>query len=266
MFHSDTIPIMILSRKKLLTAFAAALTLVAVPAAFTACDDAVNEHHTTYFYPQNVNGNIAYADQTVDSVRVISTDSWTLSNKVDWYDVSVAVKGGTQLNEISQTIPSGVVGSVRLDLNFKPNTTGSIRQSQLVVVSAEGKIGSVTRPVAQLPYLHILVPNVQTTTVDGKTSYTFSLKAAKNGKLLLGTGAASTESPSLIFIVYSKDATLTSSADWVVPAKTGDFATATSQTVPLTVSPNETGAERTATLTLTSAGVSSVITLTQQGA
>ena len=54
-----------------------------------ACDsDNDNEYHSTYFYPLSSNGIETYADQTVDSVRVISYDSWSLDNNCDWCVIS----------------------------------------------------------------------------------------------------------------------------------------------------------------------------------
>ncbi|MBQ5909468.1 MAG: hypothetical protein IIW85_03980, partial [Bacteroidaceae bacterium] len=44
---------------------------------FAACTESSYEYHQTYFYPQQPGGKMMYADQTLDTTRVISYDSWT---------------------------------------------------------------------------------------------------------------------------------------------------------------------------------------------
>ena len=65
------------------------LAVVAASLAFTACvDDGGNEYHSTSFYPMTSSGIQCFADQTVDSVRVISYDSWSLTNSCPWMEIS----------------------------------------------------------------------------------------------------------------------------------------------------------------------------------
>lgn len=220
--------------------------------ALTSCSEATNEYHSTQFYPVTTDGIVAYADQTVDSTRVISYDSWTLTNETDWFDVSLQ---DGQKNNLSVTIPSGYVGSMRLDLRFQPNTTGKVRQSLLTVKSSYDKIGSVSTPVSQQPYLNISYPAPYLET-SSATMPTFSLNltSAKSSYPLTSY---------VTFTVYTSDATLSTSADWITIEKTSGFTASVKEKVNLTVQANTTGASRTATLTLTSNGISSTINVTQ---
>ncbi len=228
------------------------LCAAAAVLALTSCNEGTNEYHSTQFYPVSSEGIVAYADQTVDSTRVISYDSWTLNNTADWFDVSVQ---GGQKNNISVTIPAGYVGSMRLDLSFQPNNTGKTRQSQLAVVSSFEKIGTVSTPVVQQPYLNISYPSAYKETTSA-TMPTFSLN-------LTATKSSYPLTSYVTFTVYTADATLTSSADWITPEKTSGFTASVKEKVNLTVQANTTGQARTATLTLTSNGISTNITVNQ---
>ena len=87
--------------------------------------------------------------------------------------------------------------------------------------------------------------------------------------VFIGPPIRSAPPSTLAFIPYDKDSTthsLTSDADWLmVPAR---FArpTAGAHSVDLEVRPNPTAGERTAHVTLTSNGVSTVITYVQAAA
>ncbi len=228
--------------------FAAATAALAL----TSCSEATNEYHSTQFYPVSNDGIIAYADQTVDSTRVISYDSWTLTNTADWFDVSLQ---DGQKNNLSVTIPAGYVGSMRLDLRFQPNATGKSRQSQLAVVSSFDKIGTVSTPVTQQPYLNISYPApYKETSTATMPTFSLNLTSSKSSYPLTSY---------ITFTVYTSDATLTSSADWVTPEKTSGFTASVKEKVNLTIQANTTGQTRTATLTLTSNGISNVVTINQ---
>ena len=123
--------------------------------ALTACDnDSTNEQHGTSFYPITVGGIETFADQTVDSVRVMSFDSWTLKNTSDW--CSVRAEG--QENNISVKVPEGYISSTRLDFRLQPNTTGKLRSNRIDVVSSYAKIGTVSTVLTQYPHHNITSP------------------------------------------------------------------------------------------------------------
>lgn len=228
------------------------LAVATATLALTSCSEATNEYHSTQFYPVTTDGIVAYADQTVDSTRVISYDSWTLTNTTDWFDVSLQ---DGQKNNLSVTIPAGYVGSMRLDLRFQTNTTGKTRQSQLAVVSAYDKIGTVSTIVTQQPYLNISYPSpYKATSTDAMPTFSLNLTSSKSSYPLTSY---------VTFTVYTADATLTSSADWITPEKTSGFTANVKEKINLTIQANTTGQTRTATLTLTSYGISTPITINQ---
>ena len=226
------------------------LAAAAVLCTCYACSDGSNEFHSTYFYPQNARGIETYADQILDSVKVVSYDSWTHKNTADWVEVVTLADGKRQVNDIAVTVPAGYYSFTRLDFNMQPNTTGEIRYTPIQVTSSFEKIGTVATILTQYPYLNIAQPAVEQN-ADTK-AFEFKLSLA----------ATQTESR-IVFTPYAGDATLTSSASWLVPEKTTDFEQYAKQTVTLQIEKNETETPRTATLTLTSRGISNVISVTQ---
>ena len=230
--------------KSILCAAIAAITLA-------SCGESTSEQHTTAFLPVNGRGIETYADQTTDSIRVISTDTWTLTNNTDWMDVKVTALN--QTNNMNVAIQPGYFVSTRLDFEIQPNTTGRTRSALLQVNSSFAKIGTVTNQLVQYPFLNISTPAPRTS----DNGVTFNLD------FIATTNEASTN---IVFTVHSADATLTSSADWLTVSQANGFTPHATQRVTVTAARNATGAARTATLTLTSAGISSVINVTQPAA
>ena len=221
-----------------------------------ACDsDNDNEYHSTYFYPLSSSGIETYADQTVDSVRVISFGSSSLENNCDWCVVS----SNGQQAPLQITIPAGYMASSRLDFALQPNQTGRLRTNRIAVVSSYGKVGTVSQVLVQYPHLNIQYP-------DGVISGSGSDYACKYSLSIAAAGVAPSGSkPYVKFIVYTDDARLSSSADWLVPAETSGFNKYEAVKVELNAEANPGTEERTATLTLTSNGVSTPITISQLG-
>ncbi len=221
-----------------------------------ACDsDNDNEYHSTYFYPLSSNGIETYADQTVDSVRVISYDSWSLDNNCDWCVIS----SNGQQTPLRITIPAGYVASSRLDFALQPNQTGRLRTNRIAVVSSYGKVGTISQMLVQYPHLNVTFP-------DGVISGSGTDYACKFSLSIPAAGVApSGNKPFVKFVVYTDNATLSSSADWLVPAETSGFRKYEKVKVELNAEPNPGTQERTATLTLTSNGVNTPITISQLG-
>ena len=223
--------------------------------ALSACDtDTTNEQHGTSFYPLTVGGIETYCDQTVDSVRVMSFDSWTLDNTSDWCTMSAE----GQKNNISIQVPAGYISSTRLDFRLQPNNTGKLRATRIEVKSSYAKIGTVATTLSQYPHHNITSPAGQYGT-GNEYSRTFSLNVPAEGVNSYGS------KPYVKFTVYAEGATLTASEEWLVPEKTGDFKPNQQQLVDLTVQPNLTTEQREAELSLSSAGVKTVIRVTQAG-
>lgn len=226
---------------------------VAAVFALVSCESGGNEYHSTYFYPMD-SGIMTYADQTYDSVKVVSTDSWTLDNNSEW----CTIRNNGQVAPFSVNIPAGYIAATRLDLALLPNNTGAIRSNTIEVQSSYAKIGKVMQTLVQMPFLNISSPTPMKQTVNENTQYTFTLTVPANGQ------AAGGKDPSISFTVYASGATLTTSDNsWLVPEQTSGFEKDKTQEVAVKVSANATGAERTGTLTLTSNGISTPITVKQ---
>ncbi len=228
---------------------------IAAAFALTSCEDIKNEYHSTYF-ATNENPVTTYADQYVDSVHVVSYDTWSLTNTTDW----VKVYYKSQCNNIKVDVLPGFASVSRLDLTLQPNTTGKMRQTILSAVSSYDKIGTVMMPLVQMPYLNITSPKVKKITNENKeTEYKFKLE------LLQGGLALDRSKPYISFTVYGDAATLTSSETWIKPSRKADFPKYQTQKVDLLVETNYTKKDRTATLTLMSNGIATTIEVMQRG-
>lgn len=217
-----------------------------------SCIGGDNENHGTSIY--NNKGQMGptelYADQTLDSIFVISYDSWSArTENVDWLEIS----------DKTCKVPAGYIVTQTVLLKTTPNTTGKVRGGQIVISPEYAEFGPLTTGITQFPWLNITAPVAQYEQVDDKdkgekyvvAKFEAPINAADNYALLACT-------------VYA-DATLTSDAAWLsVPndvqtLKPGNYG------VKFVVEPNSGAEERVAHVTLTSNGVSNVITYTQKG-
>lgn len=230
-----------------------ALTMVC-GLALTSCDlDSSSENHQTAFLPLNAQGRLLYADQTTDTLAVQSTDSWRLE---------VAATNSTPFFTITPTeykVPANHLAVVPIVMTSTPNTTGEIRNAQLRLTTVFEKLGTLQMPVMQTSWLNILAP--APTTLGGRddkaVAPTFTARvAAEGGK------------SKLIFRLYSNDKAqqrVISEADWLaVPAHQDGYGAGRHE-VELTVAPNPTKTERTTTVSISSAGVTTKVSYTQAG-
>ena len=237
--------------KTLLSLFAALIALLALP----SCNfDEEREHHLLSLSYLNADALHLYADQTTDTLTLTATDSWHLDLQYLHADDANHLK----ISPTARQLPAGNKAAIatKLICNLTPNTGDSVRQVKVRVTPATDHIEPLNFSVIQHPHLHIQYPEAQ---YDPKT------------KKVVFIGAPHRKEPTatLAFILYDKDSTthsLTSDADWLtVPAR---FArpTAGEHSVDLEVRPNPTASERTAHVTLTSNGISTVITYVQAAA
>ena len=91
---------------------------------------------------------ILYADQTVDSLRFYTYDSWTVTPAVDW----ISVDGDSHL-DISYDYSKCYLG--RVFLAVEPNTTGKTRYGNVLVQSYDY---SYSAPFVQLGMLKVTHP------------------------------------------------------------------------------------------------------------
>ncbi len=248
-----------------------AAALVVCAAGVASCSDEDTGYHSTYFYPLNGGNKELFADQTSDSVVVCSYDTWTASVSGEWLNVTLSGKSAPFTVEV----PDGYVSRTVMSLVLQPNTTGKVRSAAVCAASSCTKIGTVQQGVVQYPFLKITNPTVERTTdKDGATSYSFSMTGvAKDGyyHAFDSQGAETKTQPSVSFTVFADGATLTSGSEWISIVPTTDsegktvegYTKNTAHTVKLSVQSNETGAQRTGSVTLTSNGVSTTVYITQ---
>lgn len=221
-----------------------------VAALSTSCSESEYEFHQTYFTPQEPNGKILYADQVVDSTRVISYDPWTATTAFN--------AGADAWFNITPTECTFIAGeqfaSTRININGSVNNTGKNRSGHIVVKSYD----TVGMLVKQTTWLNIIRPFGKAENYDNEGN----LLTEEDRKMTFAGSTISTANQFEIeFVVYADGATLSTDADWLVPAETtfkaGKYIVAVVAQENLATDP------RTANLILTSNGISTPITITQ---
>lgn len=109
-----------------------------------SCDGETERHELT----PDVSSIIIYADETIDSLRFYTFDSWTVTPQVDW----ITVEGNTHLDLVHD---NSVRYLCRVILNVKPNTTGKTRKGTVLVQSYDY---SYSAPFVQLGLLKVSHP------------------------------------------------------------------------------------------------------------
>lgn len=243
--------------KKMISSSIAAVALVL---SLASCSSGTNEYHTTYFNPLRPNGIEMFADQTIDSTRIVSTDNWSFQiQAADW--LTATYKG--QQSPFSETVKAGyLVQSDRITLTATPNTTGKERGALLSATSAFSKIGTTMTQVRQYPMLNITTPSCEISTENNQKQYIFRTYVDAAGK------TSGSVNPKVTFTVYADGATLRSNDEWitVMPKTLGKenvYTPNEKQEVNLAIAENKGTEKRTGTLTLTSNGISNTITIVQ---
>ena len=219
------------------------LPLLALVLALAACTEGSYEHHASYFYPQRPDGQLLYADQTMDTTLIYSLDSWQATKEGDWFSITPE----------SFEVRPGVSIFTKMTFTTTPNTTGKGRTG-LVTIHA---YHTISQSLYQTPWLNITYPFAQYTKGE---DHTFATRKATFRMALLSSATSS----QVRFTTYAENATLTSNAEWVTPEKT-IFLAPNNYEVKLTIQPNKSKDPRSAQLTLTSAGISTPIVVEQAG-
>lgn len=209
-----------------------------------------SEYHETAFYPNLPNGVEVYADQTLDSTYVVSTENWVAelrgqaNAEVPWIKMSPAhaeVKPGYLLQQ-------------RVLFTLEKNETGKARRAYISVTTPDYGEGNILMPITQYPWLNIVspMPNYSSGNInDVKISFLANLTATEKSAIIR-------------FTVYD-NATLSSDADWlVIPEGKTSFVPGM-YSVNFEVTPNSSAEERIAHVTLTSGGISNVVDYKQAG-
>ena len=228
-----------------------AFSLIALCAClFISCDESEYEVHQTYFNPTSPQGKTLYADQTVDSVRVISYDPWTAQTNFTgeaWFTITPTQCNFVQGENISNT---------RLDINATPNNTEKVRAG-FIAINSYYNIGM---NVYQMSWLNIHYPIGRLVTADSEGN---ELKKEEQYCVFEGTAIDKKNQFEIIFTTYAADATISSDAEWITFEKT-NFETAGNHTVLATCEANPLSEARTANIHLTSKGITTPIIITQE--
>ena len=117
------------------------LPLLALVLGLAACTEGSYEHHASYFYPQRPDGQLLYADQTMDTTLIYSLDSWQATKEGDWFSITPE----------SFEVKPGVSIFTKMTFTTTPNTTGKGRTG-LVSIHA---YHTISQSLYQTPCLNI---------------------------------------------------------------------------------------------------------------
>jgi hypothetical protein len=218
-------------------------------ALFASCGEDEYEFHQTYFTPMQPDGLRLYADQTVDSVRVISYDPWQATTNIQgdaWFTITPTS---------CEFVQGEAMRNTRIDIHATPNTTSKIR-SGIIQVSSYYNIGM---GVYQYTWLHIKNPIGKLVVTDDAGHAIEKDEQFEVFEAFLTHNQANYE---INFVVYADDATLASNVEWIKPEQT--TFSAGQHYVKVACEPNTEPQERVGTLVLTSNGVATPITFKQE--
>lgn len=216
---------------------------------FASCDDSEYEVHQTYFTPTSPQGKILYADQTADSVRVISYDPWTSNldfESEEWFTITPTKCDFVNSQNVSNT---------RLDITASPNNTNKIREG-LIAINSYYSIGM---SVYQMSWLNIQSPIGRTITTDENGE---PLNSKEQYCIFEGSVSDKKNQFDIVFTTYAQEASLSTEAEWITLSN--DTFAAGTHTVTTICEANPLKEERIAHIKLTSNGITTPITIYQE--
>jgi hypothetical protein len=218
------------------------ITVAAV--SFTSClkDEDNSYHGMTILYPSTVAA--LYADQTTDSLKFISYDSFRITSDATWLTVSE--------KDASGTVPSNSYWFANDSIHMTPNTTGDARYGYITLYNTY-KESSAQACYYQTYFLDVIRPTV--------------LKDASNKYYFAQTDSSTIRTDSVAFKVFGNWTLAIApndTATWVsFPEGAKLSGTPGTYIVRYKLATNATGADRSMNLRLTSNGVSTDIKITQ---
>ena len=218
---------------KLIPIFLSAVVLLG----FTSCDKSDDTYDTLAVLPLGTFHTI-YADQTVDSVTVVSTKDVELVMNETWFSVQSSDKTIKVPQMIQKTLP----------VYFQINNTGEPRIGYMYAKSNGETVGHC---FYQTSWLDIEVPS---------PVYAYAETGYPKGVSFTQKVAVADQQVKIEFTLYSDNATLTSDASWAVVGNDDQALDKGKHEVTITLEEHSKG--MTANLTLKAAsGISSVIKL-----
>lgn len=205
---------------------------------FASCDEVEQNYHSTFIVYPETGASVLYADQTVDSLRFVTYDSWTLDLDGDW----TSMKDEDRVGELKP----GYYAVGFAEFTFEPNTTDKNRDCHAVLKSYGRTFRVLYRQLANLHITHPMETPDGTfkSSVSAKTlSYTFNFVPNSNW-----TMAFVGEKPD--WVNWKEGTTLS--------GKAGECKSE------VTLEENKDYEDRSFTVRLTSNGISNDITITQK--
>lgn len=215
------------------------LLLLTLCFGLSACDKTENSYGELSIRSYNTS-TYTYADQTVDTLLVTSSKSWTAETTDSWMTISGEHK--------SHTVKDGYIEATVVPVYYQTNTGTAIRYAQLKVDNTDR---TAYYTAVQTYWLNINIPGPTFSDPENYTGVHFQQEVS-----------ASATSTTLQFTIYAASATLTTETGWITLGETS-FKTGL-HTISVAFPANNTGASRTASLVLkTSNGISNTITIKQ---
>lgn len=203
------------------------------------------EQHIMQFSPAQPQ-MMVYADQTTDTTHVISTDPWSLTSNASWLTVTP--------NNFKPHIQGGLYNT-KITLAVPLNTQ---RLTRSTFFEVKGNNTIVMR-VDNVGWLNISTPNA--TYKDNNND-----GLADRAHYATKVDAKATTLP-FYFTTYTNGAVVQSNAAWIqIPTTASAPLAAGYHPLKLTVAQNTAHTERSAQITLTSAGITDTINVTQAAA
>lgn len=226
------------------------LFMALILSALCSCDNDKTTHFDKLgIYPLSSGAVITYADQTSDSIIVVSSKKWTLTANSDWMGIG---------SSSQKTLSDVATNKMPLEIKIQKNTTGTVRSTSLTLSNGDYKVG---RLYYQTYWLNVTYPQVAFSIASLPVEHNFD---RYNGAHFDLNVKKNDTKDHISFNIFAAQAKLTTDATWVSPKEVN--VERGSHQVDLTFSPNTTDADRKAVYKLTTSnGITTEITVTQKG-
>ena len=230
------------------------LILGAIAFSAAACSESTSEFH--YFHVESPK-TLIYADQSTDTLIIQSTDSWEATTEADWI---------TPKTFDFQITPDASMLQKRV-MYITPNKSGKINSSYFTI-KCDGR--THRRTCIQASWMNVVSPGPKYYGPDGDIENPNELTDFTGVGVRYEMVKAPDETTGeIIFNLYDKKATISTGDSWITLAQTSAEHTQASLSqqfkIEFTLEENQTGADRTGTITITTQnGVTQTISIIQK--
>lgn len=221
----------------------------------TACSKSESEYH---YFNVSSPSSVIYADQYTDTLGIESTDSWKANTDASWFTPT----------SFSFDIGKESFSHEKKPISITPNTSGTVNGNYMTITS-DGR--TYRKSLIQVYWLNIVRPDPIYKGTEGEISslQNISNLAELKAEFTMTKNSDDTED-NIIFNLYDRSATLSTPDSWITLGETSVTHTSYSLSqqfkVSFTMETNSTGADRTGTITITTAnGAKTDIKIIQKG-